>query len=248
MKHSLLLMPFIVAFVFYLLAYFRKRGWPVYRLVFWGLGILCSLGAMFGPLAEKAQVDFTYHMITHLLLGMLAPLLLALAAPMTLALGTLPVGIARRISGPLRSWPLGLFSDPFVASLLNIGGLWILYTTELYQMMHGNMVLHLLIHLHVFLAGYLFTIAIVYIDPMPHRRSFSYRVIVLVISLAGHNILAKWIYAHPPFGVPRTEAELGGLWMYYGGDAIDLILIILFFHQWYRATRPRYSTVNNYQL
>jgi putative membrane protein len=107
--------------------------------------------------------------------------------------------------------------------------------------MQQNIHLHMLIHIHVFFAGYLFTVSMIYIDPIPHRTSYVYRAIVMVIALAAHGILSKYIYAQPPYGVPAAQAETGGMLMYYGGDAIDLVLICVFCFQWFRATRPRTS-------
>ena len=75
---------------------------------------------------------------------------------------------------------------------------------ELILMMHQSIFLHLFIHLHVFIAGYLFTMSMIYIDPARYRCSYIYRSIVLIIALAGHGILSKYIYAYPPIGVmPR---------------------------------------------
>jgi putative membrane protein len=111
--------------------------------------------------------------------------------------------------------------------------------------MQHNTLLHLLIHLHVFFAGYLFTVSMIYIDPIIHRMSFIYRATVMIIALAGHGILTKYIYANPPISVPALQAEKGAIFMYYGGDAIDLILIFIFCFQWYRAARPRAPFVIN---
>jgi putative membrane protein len=162
-------------------------------------------------------------------------------APMTLVLRILNVTLARRLSRVLKSWPVRILCDPIVASFLNVGGLRILYTTDLYAAMQQNILLHVLIHKHVFIAGYLFTVSMIYIDPTPHRSSFVYRAIVLVIALAGHSILSKYIHAQPPNSVPAAQAEIGGMLMYYGGDAIDVIIIFILCVQWYRATRPRAS-------
>lgn len=216
-----------------------KKKWPVMRTVFWILGILCAAAAVIGPLAERAHMDFTSHMISHLLLGMLAPLLVVVSAPMTLVLRTMKVGFARRLSLLLKGWEVGIFTHPFVTTLLNVGGLWVVYTTDLYIMIQQNMFLHILFHFHVFVAGYLFTISIIYIDPASHRKSFVYRSIVLLIAMAGHGILSKYIYAHPPEGVSQAQAETGGMIMYYGGDAIELVLVFILCFQWYRATRPK---------
>lgn len=239
----ILLLLFVMIVIMYILAAIlsnrRHKQWPLYRTAFWVLGFFCVASAVIGPLANRAHIDFTAHMLGHLLLGMLAPLLIVLAAPMTLILRTLHVNSARRLSRILKSWPVCILSNPTVAALLNVGGIWVLYTTDLYGEMQQNMVLHVLIHLHVFLAGYFFTMSIIYIDPTPHRTSFIYRAIVLVLALAGHGILSKYIYSHPPSNVPLEQAQLGGMLMYYGGDAIDLILIFTFCLHWYRANRPR---------
>ncbi|MFV8829117.1 cytochrome c oxidase assembly protein [Alkalihalobacterium sp. APHAB7] len=238
-----LALPFIVGLVVYLMAVFvsRRRGkpWPVYQTALWVTGVLCSIVAVAGPLAERAHMDFSIHMVGHLLLGMLAPLLMVLAAPMTVILRTLPVTLARRVSRLLKSRYVRFVTDPIVASLLNVGGLWILYTTNLYAAMHEYSWLHVLIHFHVFLAGYVFTISMIYIDPTPHRTSFIYRSIVLIIALAAHGILSKFIYANPPAGIAPAEAQTGGMLMYYGGDAVDILIIFILCYQWYKAARPR---------
>lgn len=216
----------------------RSKPWPLYRTVLWLLGVACAAAVFTGPLAERAHSDFTAHMLGHLLLGMLAPLLLALSAPMTLLLRTLNVRHARKLSRLLKSRVARFYSHPLTASTLNVGGLAVLYATSLFTWMHEYFWLYILVHLHVFAAGYLFTISLVYIDPVAHRVSFMTRAIILILALGGHKILSKWIYAHPPAGVARAEAESGAMLMYYGGDVIDAALIVLLCWQWYRAARP----------
>jgi len=63
--------------------------------------------------------------------------------------------------------------------------------------------------------------------------------------LAAHGMLAKYIYAYPPNGVTITQAERAGMLMYYGGDAIELILIFILCFQWYKSSRPRLILKNN---
>ena len=237
--------PALLAIVFYIGAVVvtnrrgRLRKWPRLRTVSFIAGALFAAAALIGPIARQSHVDFTAHMAGHLLLGMLAPLLIALAAPITLVLRTLNVHSARKLSRLLQSSFVGFFSHPIVASVLNIGGLWLLYTTDLYSAMHSNIWLHIIVHIHVFLAGYLFTISLIYIDPVFHRFSYLYRTVVFILALAGHGILSKFIYAYPPEGIPIEEARIGGMLMYYGGDAVDLLLIIILFKHWYESERPR---------
>jgi len=215
------------------------RKWPWLRTIFFVAGVLFAAAAVVGPLSRQSHTDFMAHMAGHLLLGMLAPLLIALAAPMTLLLRTLDVNFARQLSGLLKSRPIRFFTHPIVASILNIGGLWILYTTNLYTAMHASLLLHVFVHIHVFLAGYLFTISLLYIDPVFHRFSFPYRTTVFILALSGHGILSKFLYAYPPEGVPVEEARTGAMLMYYGGDAVDLVLIVILFRHWYQSVRPR---------
>ncbi|MEC5181912.1 cytochrome c oxidase assembly factor CtaG [Arthrobacter sp. CG_A4] len=125
----------------------------------------------------------------------------------------------------LSSAPVQVLTHPVSAAVLNVGGLWVLYTTGV----------------HMLAAGYLFTAALIGTDPDPHRAGYRTRAVVLVAALAGHDILAKTLYAIPPAGVtvPQAQAQAGAQLMYYGGDAIDLIVITIFCYRWYRHTRPR---------
>ncbi len=244
LAESASLVPFTIFIVGYVvLSAISSRTYrplPWYCYLCWILGVLCLLASVVGPIASRSHTDFTAHMIVHLLLGMLAPLLFTLAAPMTLILRTLGVNQARLLTRVLRSGLFQFLHNPLTAAVLNMGGLWVLYTTDLYSLMHQHHILHVLVHVHVFLAGYLFTSSMLLIDPAPHRASFQYRTLVLLAALAGHGILSKHLYAHPPAGVPAAQAEFGSMLMYYGGDIIDAILIFLLFTEWYRASRPRH--------
>lgn len=216
-----------------------RRGWSRGRCVMFGAGAVAVGSSMTGPLADAAHRSFVAHMIVHLLLGMVAPLLLVLSAPVTLVLRSLPVDAARRVSRFLLSRPARFLTEPSVAAVLNVGGLWILYTTSLFTLMHQHQLVYVLVHVHVFIAGGLFTVALVGVDPTPHRRGFVHRCAVLVLASAAHNVLSKHLYAHPPAGPNRSDGQTGALVMYYGGDVVDLLLMILMWAAWYRTSKPR---------
>ena len=216
-----------------------RRRWPVHRTVLWYLGLACAGASLIGPLAAAGHTSFVAHMITHLLLGMLAPLLLVLAAPISVLLRALPASAGRAITRVLRSTWVRWASHPLVAAVLNAGGLWVLYATGLFALMHESIPVHALVHLHIFLAGYLLTYALVGVDPNPHRASMPLRCAVLIAFIAAHSALSKWLYAHPPAGVDIAQARTGAQLMYYGGDVVDVALIVLLFSGWYAATRPR---------
>jgi len=241
-----LAIPFILLFVLYILAVVlsnrKKKAWPTYRIIAWNLGILCAMLAVIGPIADLAHTNFSAHMVGHVLLGMLAPLFMALGAPVTLLLRTISIPTARKLTKTLRSSrSIHFVQHPITASLLNIGGLWMLYTTGLFPMMHENMLLYVVVHVHIFLAGYVFTISIIYVDVTPLRKSYLYRTVVFLLALAGHSVLAKYIYATPPNGIPLDQGELGSMIMYYGGDTVEVGLISIMFYQWYKKSRPIFS-------
>ncbi|OSP07510.1 cytochrome c oxidase assembly protein [Microbacterium sp. LEMMJ01] len=156
-----------------------------------------------------------------------------------LALRALPVAEARVLSRVLRSAPIRVLTHPVVAGTLNIGAVWLLYATPLFPLMHASPWLHAAVHLHVLLTGYLFTASILGLDPDPHRASVTVRASVLIVFIAAHSILAKWLWAHPPVGVDPGDARIGAELMFYAADAVDVLLIVLLLRQWYVATRPR---------
>lgn len=218
----------------------RHRGpWPVRRTVAWYAGLVCAGAGLVGPIAAAARESFTAHMGGHVLLGMAAPVCLVLAAPVTVALRALPVESARALSRVLRRRWVRVVSHPVVAATLSAGGLWMLYTTDLYPLMHASVLVHAVVHAHVLLAGYVFTTSLIGVDPDPHRASIRLRSVVLIVFVAAHSVLAKWLYAHPPAGVEAADARVGAQLMYYGGDVVDVTLIVLLLAGWYTATRPR---------
>lgn len=239
----LLAAPFLLLLLAYIFAVFRSnkhyKHWPLYHIIAWKIGVICIMAVVLGPLAERIHTDFVAHMMGHLLLGMIAPLLIVLSAPMTLLLRCIPVNQGRQITKILKRLPIRLLTNPIITSLLNMGGLWLLYSTELFSLMHQNLVLYIFIHIHIFIAGYLFTASIIYIDPTPHRKSYLYRAVIFILASASHGILAKHIYVHPPSSVLASEAENGAMLMYYGGDAVDIIIILIFCFQWYKASKHK---------
>lgn len=217
----------------------QGRNWPVRHTICWLAGLLVAAASLIGPLAVAAHQNFTAHMLGHLLAGMVAPMLLVLAAPVTLALRALDVRQARRLSHLLRSIPARFLIHPVTAATINVGSLWVLYTTPLFDLMQSSQFLHLVVTAHFMIAGYLFVASLIGIDPNPHRAGYPLRAVVLVAALAGHGILAKYLFAHPPTSVSWAQAESGSMLMYYGGDIADAALIVILCLQWYRAAGKR---------
>jgi putative membrane protein len=239
--HLLMAVPFAVSLLAYLVAVYlsRHRGyWPWYRSVLWTFGIVACAAGVAGPLAERAESSFPAHMWSHLVMGMVGPVALVLAAPFTLALRTLNVRWARVLARVLVSAPFRFVTHPVTAGVLSLGGLWVLYTTPLYAAAQEHVAVHVLVHMHILISSYLFTNAIIGIDPNRHRMKPVYRAVVLVVFMAGHRVLAKHIYANPPPVVPLDQGQVGAMIMYYGGDLLDSIIILVLCFQWYSSRRP----------
>ncbi len=228
---QLLVAALVAAAVVYVAAA-RRTAWPPGRVVRWLLGTAAASAALVGPALTPDPHDLRVHVAGHLLLGMAAPVLLATAAPLALALRTLPRRRARAVARLLRARPVAVATHPAVAALLDVGGLWLLYRTDLL-----GAAPQALVHAHMLLAGYLFAFSLVGTDPAPHRAGLGVRAGVLVAAMAAHDVLAKLIYAAPPAGTAAAQAEAAGMLMHYGGAPVHVALLVLLGREWARRQR-----------
>jgi putative membrane protein len=216
----------------------RRRGdrWPARRTASLTAGSVCVAAAVLPPVSSHDEL-FPVHIGQHLLLGMAGPGFLALSAPVTLALRTLPRA-RRALLAILHSRPAAVLAAPPTAVILDLGSLYALYLTGLYHAAEGNDLIHAAVHLHMFLAGCLLSWAIIGIDPIRRRPRWRVRLAALVIASAGHDTLAKIMYAHdlPTGGGPIADRHIGAELMSYGGTIIGLALAIIVMTQWYRAS------------
>ena len=201
----------------------RRTHWPRARTARWVLGVAVAATG----LAVAELPDLRAGVGGHLLFGMVAPLLLVTAAPVTLALRALPVRHARSVARVLRSRPAAVLTHPAVAAVLDGGGVWLMFRTDLLAAVPPA-----LVHAHMLLAGYLFAFSLVGRDPAPHRPALGVRAGVLVVAVAVHDVLAKLVYASPPLGVPVAQAEAAGVLLYYGAAPVHLALLVLLGREW----------------
>ncbi|MGA4691236.1 cytochrome c oxidase assembly protein [Rhodococcus sp. AB351] len=229
----------------------RRRGdaWPWWRDASVAAGAGAVAAAAVLPLGTAAVLPlgtaavfplsggpFTAHMAGHLLVGMVGPLLIVLGRPMTLLLRTVPVGGARAgLLTVLHSRPAALLTAPAVAAVLDMGGLWVLYRTPLFAAMHDDPLVATVVHLHVFAAGMLFTVAICRLDPLRRRYGLAHLAVVLLVAGAAHAVLAKTLYAQSPPGTMFAASDLqaGAQLMYYGGDVVGVALAVVLAVRWY---------------
>jgi len=176
-------------------AILKKRGdaWPVGRTIAFALGIAGIDFATSGGLGVYAMYSFEYHMIAHMTLGMIAPIGIVLGAPITLALRTLPQGRTSEERGPrqilvalLHSRVGILLTNPVIALALFDGSLFVLYFTDLFGNLMSSHAGHLLMNIHFILAGFLFFMIIIGVDPSPRRIHHLVRIVILFAAMAIH--------------------------------------------------------------
>ena len=172
-----------------------RRGdkWPVGRTIAFALGISAIDFATSGGLGVYSRFAFSNHMLSHMVLGMIAPIGIVLGAPITLALRTLPIGRneqERGIRGSfialLHSKLSKIYTHPVVALAIFNGSLFSLYFTPLFgNLMQGHSG-HFFMSIHFLLSGILFFQVLIGVDPMPRKVPHIVKVIIIFAAMSIH--------------------------------------------------------------
>lgn len=234
-----------------------KRGdkWPVGRTISFAIGIAVTDFATSGGLGLYAHFSFSYHMMAHMLLGMIAPIFLVLGAPITLALRTLPQGRTtseRGVRGSLLAAlhsKIGVFyTNPIVALLIFDGSLFGLYFTNLFADLMQSHIGHLIMSLHFLAAGFLFFFVIIGIDPNPRRIPHLVQMVVLFAAMSIHAFFSVALMSTTTlidqgyFASLQTpwltdllaDQKLGGAIGWSMGEIPILIALVATFINWLR--------------
>ena len=234
-----------------------KRGdkWPVGRTISFALGISAVDFATSGGLGLYANFSFSYHMIAHMVIGMIAPIGLVLGAPITLALRTLPQGrntqergVRGSLIAVLHSKVGIIFTNPIIALIIFDGSLFALYFTDLFSVLMSTHVGHLFMTLHFLVAGYIFFSVIIGVDPNPRKIPHLLRIVVLFAAMSIHaffsvalmsatTLIDKGYYASiqtPWVTDLLADQKLGGSIGWAMGEVPILLALIATFIQWMR--------------
>lgn len=172
-----------------------KRGdkWPVGRTISFAIGISAVDFATSGGLGLYAHFSFSWHMVAHMTLGMIAPIAIVLGAPITLALRTLPQGrnseergVRGTLLAVLHSRYSSIIVNPVGALVIFDGSLFLLYFTSLFGTLMNTHAGHLFMNIHFLLVGFLFFHVIIGIDPNPKRPPFLVRIVTLLAAMSIH--------------------------------------------------------------
>ena len=215
------------------------RGWPAARTASFVVALAAVLVATQGGLAGHGR-GLTAHMVQHLLLGMVAPFALVRSAPMTLALQAGGPGTRRVVRTVLQARATRLVTHPVVTWLLFGGGMVAIYLTPLLGLTARHHVVHLLVHVHLLVAGSLFLVGLVGVDRLPHPIPFGGRLLATLTAVPFHAFLGMVLLtasaplapdAYPSLADQRTAA--GMLWVM--GELFSLAVAAVVVAEWYRA-------------
>jgi putative copper resistance protein D len=235
----------------------KRRGdsWQVGRTISFALALSAVDFATSGGLGVYAHFAFSYHMIAHMVLGMIAPIGFVLSAPITLALRTLPQGRGekeRGIRGTLitiiHSKYSVIMTNPVVALALFDGSLFVLYMTPLFGYLMRSHSGHLVMDIHFLITGYLFFYVIVGVDPNPRKIPHIVRIIVLFAAMSIHAFFSVALLStttlldggyfealHRPWNTDLLlDQHAGGAIGWAMGEIPILIALIATFIQWTR--------------
>lgn len=249
---------FVVALYVWGLVVLRRRGdrWPVMRTISWFVGVLIVAWATFGGIGQYSHVMFSWHMVSHMMLSMIAPIFLVLAAPMTLALRTLPGARRPGEQSPrtllmafLHSRVARFFTHPVVSAAIFMGSLYVLYFSNLFGTLMQSHSGHVFMELHFLLAGVLFYYVVIGVDPSPRPVPPLVRFGLLMVSIPFHAFFsvavmsASYVIAESfyevldrPYATDLLRDQYVGGGIAWATGEIPLVLVLIaIFAQWVRS-------------
>lgn len=234
----------------------RGDSWPVGRTIAFVLGLLLVAYCTIGGLGSYSHVLFSAHMVSHMVLSMVAPILLVTGAPISLALRALPGSDVRGGQGPrqilaaaLASRPAVVLTHPIVTALLFVGSLYAIYFTGAFGWLMTNHLGHAWMEVHFLLTGFLFYESLVGIAPVPHRLPYLARIGMLLVVAPFHAFfsIALMSSSQPvggdfyasldrPYATDLLDDQyLGGSLAWAVGEIPILMVVIIVLFQWFRS-------------
>lgn len=235
----------------------RRRGdsWPVGRTIVWIIGWLIFIYATSGAPGMYGKVQFSLHMVMHMLLMMAVPIFLVPAAPVTLALRALKarrdktLGPRELILAIVHSRWAGFFVHPLVAAVIFFGSLIAFYYTGWFEWSLRTHSGHVVMVVHFVLTGYAFVWALIGTDPGPHKWPAPMRLMVLIGTLAAHAFFGlalmtgNWLLAPGFFKAVDlpwvsdllADQQLAGGIAWGIGELPTVVLAMLVTRDWLRS-------------
>ncbi|WP_181275131.1 cytochrome c oxidase assembly protein [Brevibacterium oceani] len=236
----------------------RRRGdrWPVLRLISWLVGMAFLVYVTSAGPRVYGEVQFSAHMIEHMLLVMVVPLPMVLGAPITMLMRATKarqdgsVGVREWVLWLVHTPYLRFFANPIVASVNFAGSLVVFYYSGIMFYALDTHIGHELMIAHFLGAGYMFGSVLIGIDPGVRRPVYPMRLVMLLVTMAFHaffgisimssnvliagdwfgNIGADWGYT------AIENQQLGGAIAWGIGEIPTLFVAIMVGLQWSRSS------------
>ena len=235
----------------------RSRGdkWSVLRTVSWVVGWASFVYFSSGAPGVYGKVSFSWHMIEHMGVAMIAPLFLVPGAPITLALRALPartdktLGPRELILAAVHSRYLQVVANPAVASAIFFFSMALFYYSPLFNLSMSTHTGHVLMMVHFLLSGYVFVWVLIGVDPGPKRWPPLALLVVLFVTISFHaffgviltestNLLAPEFFGRldlPWLTDPLADQHKGGEIAWGVGEVPTLALAVAVAYQWMRS-------------
>jgi cytochrome c oxidase assembly factor CtaG len=210
--------------------------WPVAKELAVLAGVACCALGMTAPLDER----FSGHVTEHLLLGLIGPALIAAGTPITLALRSSSRAGRRRLRRALHSPVVVTLTHPAVALAIAVFGPWVVWLSPVDDWQRDSSLVHGVVHLHLFVSGLLFAVAVLGLDHTRWRRAHGIRLLAAAVALPLHAILGLVILsASTPFLNPTLapdialdDQRLGAALLWVVGDGIATVAMLVVGLQW----------------
>lgn len=220
------------------------RPYPRSRTIAFLAGSAIAVAALSPPLDDLADVSFTWHMVQHMMLVMLAPPVLLLAAPVELALAAAPPRVARALVALVRRPPISVLQRPVAGWLAFVAVLWGAHFSALYEAAAENEMLHAGEHALFLTAAFAFWAPVVGATPFAAPLPYPVRILYLFTAMPCSAFLGFALYvmrvspyAHYP---AVLDVQSGGELMWIVGGAAMVFALMMVALAWARSEQ-RYA-------
>jgi putative membrane protein len=217
-------------------------------------GWLVLAAALISPLHEAGERSFTYHMVEHELIMLVAALLLAVSAAGPMLLWGLPSSARRGFGRLLHLAPVDggwrLISSPWIATALQAIALWLWHAPALFDRALAQEGWHVAQHLSFLLSALLFWWTIARADAEGRAGVAAFCLLLTACVGAALGALmalssSPWYRGYAgmgmaPFGLtPGEDQQLAGLIMWIPGGVVHMGAALVILHRWLQPRRGR---------
>ncbi|WCC80526.1 cytochrome c oxidase assembly protein [Cutibacterium equinum] len=238
----------------------RGQAWSAARIGSWiGAWVVVIYLASAG-LWEYSSMQFSWHMLVHMIFNMLVPALLVLGAPVTLMRQVLRTGeqINDGFNGPhdclmaVLEWrPTTMLFGPFAAWIIFIASFYVVYFTPIFGYLMRYHWGHQWMLLHFLMAGFMLFEYVIGLDDLPaslpHIGRLGFVITAMpfhsffaVITMNAHQVIGKDFYqalSIPWVANLSDDQNLGGQITWATGEIPMALVLIALCVQWFVSDR-----------